>query len=141
MENTRMRENCEPRTLDLILKNDENMIEELNYTSPLGNSDHCSLEFILKCYCEGKSCKTERWNFFKGDHTNMNTFLQCDWNDILKEKNAGQQFDIFMTEFNEAKNKYTPHMNTKASNKAKKHNYRNWGQKIVPGIRQNKKSS
>jgi endonuclease/exonuclease/phosphatase family metal-dependent hydrolase len=43
LENTRMRENCEPRTLDLILTNDENMIEELNYTSPFGNSDHCSL--------------------------------------------------------------------------------------------------
>jgi hypothetical protein len=28
-----------------------------------------------------------------------------------------------MTKFNEAKNKYIPHMNTKASNKAKKHNY------------------
>jgi hypothetical protein len=50
-------------------------------------------------------CKTERWNYFKGDYTNMNTFLQCDWNDILKRKNAGQQFDIFMTKFNEAKNK------------------------------------
>ena len=120
-ENTRMRENCEPSTLDLILTNDENMIEELNYTSPLGNSDHCSLEFILKCYCEEKSCKTERWNYFKGDYTSMNTFLQCDWNDILKGKNAGQQFDIFMTKFNEAKNKYIPHMNTKANNKAKKH--------------------
>jgi exonuclease III len=35
MENTRMRENCEPSTLDLILTNDENMIEELNYSSPL----------------------------------------------------------------------------------------------------------
>jgi hypothetical protein len=53
----------------------------------------------------------------------MNTFLQCDWNDILKGKYAGQQFDIIMTKFNEAKNKHTPHMNTKASNKAKKHNY------------------
>jgi hypothetical protein len=53
----------------------------------------------------------------------MNTFLRCDWNDILKGKYAGQQFDISMTKFNEAKNKYTPHMNTKASNKAKKHNY------------------
>jgi hypothetical protein len=123
MENTRMRENCEPSTLDLILTNDENMIEELNYTSPHGNSDHCSLEFVLKCYCEEKSCKTERWNYFKVDYTNMNTFLQCDWTDILKGKNAGQQFDIFMTKFNEAKNKYIPHMNTKPSNKAKKHNY------------------
>jgi hypothetical protein len=53
----------------------------------------------------------------------MNTFLQCDWNDILKGKNDGQQFDIFMTKFNEAKNKYIPHMNTKTSNKANKHNY------------------
>jgi hypothetical protein len=40
-------------------------------------------------YCEEKSCKTERWNYFKGDYTSMNTFLQCDWNDILKGKNAG----------------------------------------------------
>jgi hypothetical protein len=43
-----------------------------------------------------------------GDYTNMNTFLQCDWNDILKGKNAGKQFDIFMTKFNEAKNIYIP---------------------------------
>jgi hypothetical protein len=33
----------------------------------------------------------------------MNTFLQCDWNDILEGKSAVQQFDIFMTKFNEAK--------------------------------------
>jgi hypothetical protein len=26
---------------------------------------------------------------FKGDYINMNTFIQCDWNDILKGKNAG----------------------------------------------------
>ena len=29
--------------------------------------------------------------------------LHCDWNDILKGKNAGQQFDILMSKFNEAK--------------------------------------
>ena len=53
----------------------------------------------------------------------MNTCLQCDQNDKLEGKNAVQQFDIFMTKFNEAKNKYMPHLNTKASNKAKKHDY------------------
>ena len=51
------------------------------------------------------------------DYTKMNTFLQCDWNDILQGKNAGQQFDIFTTKFNEAENKYIPHMNTKATTK------------------------
>jgi hypothetical protein len=53
----------------------------------------------------------------------MNTFLQCDWNDILEGKSAVQQFDIFMTKFNEAKNKYIPHMISQAIKKAKKHNY------------------
>jgi hypothetical protein len=53
----------------------------------------------------------------------MNAFLQCNWNDILEGKSAVEQFDIFMTKFNEAKNKYIPHMNTKANNKARKHNY------------------
>jgi hypothetical protein len=113
-----MRENCEPSTLDLILINDDNMIEELDYTSPLGNSDHCSLEFVFKCYCEEKSCETERWNYFNVDYTNMNAFLQCNWNDILEGKSAVEQFDIFMTKFNEAKNKYIPHINTKASKKS-----------------------
>ena len=37
--------------------------------------------------------------------------------------NMKNLLDIFMTKFNEANNKYIPHMNTKASNKAKKHNY------------------
>jgi Fe2+ transport system protein B len=92
---------------------------------------------MLKCYCEEKSCKTERWNYFKGDYTNMNTFLQCDWTDILKGKNAGQQFDIFMTKFNEAKNKYIPHMNTKPSNKAKKHNYIPLDAKTIQKIKKN----
>jgi hypothetical protein len=48
----------------------------------------------------------------------MNAFLQCNWNDILEGKSAVEQFDIFMTKFNEAKNKYIPHINTKASKKS-----------------------
>jgi endonuclease/exonuclease/phosphatase family metal-dependent hydrolase len=49
VEFTRTRENCEPSTLDLIFTNEEDMIEDLNYDSPLGRSDHCLLDFKLRC--------------------------------------------------------------------------------------------
>jgi hypothetical protein len=65
-EVTRVRDNSEPSILDLILTNEENMIDEIIYSNPLGSSDHCGLEFVFKCYYELKENKSERWNYFKG---------------------------------------------------------------------------
>jgi hypothetical protein len=62
----------------------------------------CIHMWYIFVFCLIELGQTERWNYFKGDYTNMNTFLQCDWNDILKGKYAEQQFDIIMTKFNEA---------------------------------------
>jgi hypothetical protein len=45
-----------------------------------------------------------------------------------------------MTKFNEAKNKYIPHMNTKANNKAKKHNYIPLDAKTVQKIKKKHRS-
>ena len=70
-EVTRVRDNSEPSILDLILTNEENMIDEIIYSSPLGSSDYCGLEFVFKCHYELKENKSERWNYFKGDYDNM----------------------------------------------------------------------
>ena len=77
-EVTRVRDNSEPSILDLILTNEENMIDEIIYSSPLGSSDHCGLEFVFKCYYELKENKSERWNYFKGDYDNMKNELNQD---------------------------------------------------------------
>ncbi|CAG2203305.1 unnamed protein product [Mytilus edulis] len=52
---TRWRGTDTPHTLDLILTNEEEMINNLEYMSPLGKSDHCVLSFDYNCYINIKN--------------------------------------------------------------------------------------
>ena len=49
----------EPSTLNLILTNEENMVQESNSRAGLGKSDHIVISFKFMCYadfrCEGSS--------------------------------------------------------------------------------------
>ena len=47
---TRFRGDDEPSTIDLIFTNEENMVSDLEYTSPVGKSDHCVLLFRFNCH-------------------------------------------------------------------------------------------
>ena len=123
VEFTRTREDCEPSTLDLIFTNEEDMIEDLNYDSPLGRSDHCVLYFKFRCYCKTDEEKPQRWNFYKGDYSKMAEEMNCDWETLLKDKSADKKFDIFLEKNNIAKEKCIPQTNSRAGKKAKKHNY------------------
>jgi hypothetical protein len=42
---TRWRGSDTPHILDLIITNEENMISDIEYQSPLGKSDHCMMKF------------------------------------------------------------------------------------------------
>ena len=57
---TRTRESSEPRIIDLIFTNEDDMVDRIVHESPLGRSDHCALLFKFNCYYEIKSeCHTE----------------------------------------------------------------------------------
>ena len=43
MENTRMRLGNSPSLLDLIFKNEDNLIDQMSYGAPVGKGDHVSL--------------------------------------------------------------------------------------------------
>jgi len=47
---TRIRQGDSPSLLDLVFTNEENMITNLMYLPPLGNSDHICIQFDLLCY-------------------------------------------------------------------------------------------
>jgi hypothetical protein len=49
---TRWRGDTTPHTLDLILTNEENMISDIEFQSPLGKGDHCVIRFDFKCYTQ-----------------------------------------------------------------------------------------
>lgn len=47
---TRWRGTQIPNILDMILTNDEHIVNNIEYSSPLGKSDHCMLTFDFSCY-------------------------------------------------------------------------------------------
>ena len=51
---TRWRGTNRPSLLHLVLTNEENMITELEYQAPVGNSDHAVLMMKFNCYAEEK---------------------------------------------------------------------------------------
>ena len=59
--------------LDLIFFNEENMVENVNFLSSLGKSDHLVLFFNLVCYTipDSKSEQKTKMNFLKGDYTSI----------------------------------------------------------------------
>ncbi|CAC5385682.1 unnamed protein product [Mytilus coruscus] len=66
---TRWRGTNTPHTLDLILTNEEQMISNLEYQSPLGKSDHCTMKFDFNCYTNIKKKAKENpkaiWSYIK----------------------------------------------------------------------------
>ena len=51
---TRMRDNQRGSILDLILKNEENMIDNIKYLPPLGKSDHVTIQYSLITFTNRK---------------------------------------------------------------------------------------
>ena len=98
---TRVRGTDEPSTLDLLITNDEKMIPEIHYLSPLGKSDHATLLFDLACYSVRKSYITKKYYYDKADYTAMKRYLQSiDWGKELDNTNdINQMWDCFMKHF------------------------------------------
>ena len=59
---TRFRLNESPSLLYFIFTNESDMINNLLYLPPLGNSDHICMEFNLMCYTEQKKSDDVKYN-------------------------------------------------------------------------------
>jgi len=112
------------------------MIDRIEYESPLGRSDHIVLTFNYKCYFELEEATVDKWNFHKGDYIKMTKELDKDWSNLLNDKDPNVLNNIFLREFNAAKDKCIPKVNRKAASKAKKHNYLPLDDKTREKIRQ-----
>ncbi|CAC5374164.1 unnamed protein product [Mytilus coruscus] len=86
---TRWRGADTPHTLDLVITNEEEMISNLEYMSPLGKSDHCVLSFDFNCYVNIKRTPRRAKLYNRG---NYNDFIQelnkINWHDKLNAENS-----------------------------------------------------
>ena len=71
--------------LDLIFTNEQDMIKNLAYLPPLGNSDHICIEFDLICYLEPKKFDNLKYNIRAANIDLMKQALSnVDWAAILE---------------------------------------------------------
>ena len=74
-EPTRARGTDEPSLVDLVLTNEEDQVNNINYLAPLDKSDHSVLSFSFECYLDPEVLP-ERFNYNKADFTSMKRHLE-----------------------------------------------------------------
>ena len=99
---TRYRDGQEPSILDLIFTNEEDMIQQLDYRPPIGNSDHVSLVFkFLTGSVYRKYDKVDKRQYFKGNYPAVNDNLTSvnwkkSWHKVIL-KTHGEDLPISLT--------------------------------------------
>ena len=84
-EPTRYRDNETPNILDLVLSSEENMVCDLEYLPPLGESDHVCIRFNVKCTQHTFGTETIKRNVFKTNFAGVSEKLShYDWTELLQ---------------------------------------------------------
>lgn len=97
-EPTRLRGTDNPSLLDLVLTNEELMISETSYRSPLGDSDHVVLTFHYQCYVVCSRERVLRYLHHRGNYTKMRRDLSLNWDSLFEEyrEDPDEQLKILM---------------------------------------------
>ena len=93
------------------MSNEENMIGEIAYYSPLGLSDHSVLVFDYHCYLKPENISRMKYYLDKGDYNAMRQDMSIDWDSACDgcEHNIDSMWLLFINKLNDAKNKHIPH--------------------------------
>jgi hypothetical protein len=73
--NTRHRAGQDPSILDYVFTDEENVIQNLAVTTPLGKSDHAVLEFRYIVQVKDTGKEQLQYNYWKGDYAAINKAL------------------------------------------------------------------
>ena len=105
---TRCRLNQRRSVLDLIISNEEDMVECLEYLSPLGASDHKVLTFQFNCYCSHSKNSSTHFNYYKGDYEAMRQELNINWEEELCNDEVNNMLRKLNDRISSAKEKFIP---------------------------------
>jgi len=108
---TRWRGTDNPTVLDLIITGNDKNIEDIEYQSPLGKSDHCVMVFNLVCCTELKENMTPRRRYNKGDYEGIrNELNNFNWDLYMNDaqNNIDESWNKFQTKIKQMEDKYIP---------------------------------
>ena len=132
-EPTHRRSTQRPTTIDLVLTNEENMIEQLKVEPPLGKSHHSTLVYTLRTYAEIDNKIYTSIQYDKGNYAKFRDKMTAyDWENDLEPLSCEEAWMLFKDRFNKHSNECIPKkiykggkknkppwMNTDALNKIK----------------------
>ena len=106
---TRNREGQSPSTLDLIITSEDNVIENLIASDPLGKSDHIVMEYDCIYSIRIPESKNSKYLYEKGDYQSFNEELMCtDWDQLFTNMSIEEMWASFHARYMSLLNKYIP---------------------------------
>ena len=96
LKETRGKSTSTLHILDLLFTNEEEMVRDLTYESPLGKSDHCVLNFNFVCHTEHSVKKHKLFYYDKGDYDSMKVDIKAelDSKTISLTDNPNRQWEV-----------------------------------------------
>jgi hypothetical protein len=106
---TRWRGTDTPHILDLVIANDENIITDLEYHSPLGKSDHCVVNFRINCFFKVNVHLKQRRQYDKVDYPAVKDFLKdVDWSGVIMDDDINTTWSKFLESVRDIEETFVP---------------------------------
>ena len=78
-------------TLDLVLTNEVNMVDNMQYDDPVGKSHHCVLRFDFLGYADRLTTRARKYCYERGDYDKMRKILaDVNWGELFLNKDVDQ---------------------------------------------------
>ena len=108
---TRYRSTENANILDLVLTNEQFMVSDIRYLSPLGKSDHCLICFNYHCYTQETNNTEKRYRLERGNYEQMKNDLKQDWDSTFHNMSANESWNYFKEKVHTSMTKNIPTQN------------------------------
>ena len=106
---TRVRQGQQPSVLDYIFTDEDNLVNDLQYNTPLGKSDHVVLQWDYLVKVQYKTSTQRKLNYWKGDYDEISRGLQAiNWQEQFSHASVEQMWTKFKTTVNDLEQQYIP---------------------------------
>jgi hypothetical protein len=106
---TRVRGSHTPHILDLVITS-ENFVEEIEYLSPIGNSDHATLRIRCKWTFDLTNVKENKYCYNKGEYDALRQFVynEIKLQDFEQKHNINDRWTLFKSVVITATDRFIP---------------------------------
>ena len=100
----------------MLLSNEDGMISDIEYFSPLGKSDHSLINFNFNCYIQHENTERVKYYYDQADLAGMKQELSTiDWEEKLSIQDENKQWKGFKDTVLCIQDKYTPKRKSRAA--------------------------